>query len=293
MAEPACYIGCQGWAHPPWVGRFFTTGARREEFLPQYAAVFGAAEGNATFYALPPVETVARWAEEAPGPFRFCFKFPRDISHERRLVGAEAETAAFFRRVEPLGARLGPFFLQVHASFGADDRPVLERYLRALPRDFSYAVEVRHADFFDRLGQEPVLDRLLADLGVDRVNFDTSVLMASPAHDEATREAKRKKPRVPVRMTATGTRPFVRYVGDPDLERNRRPLEDWAARVARWIAEGRTPYFFAHHPDDTYAPDVARLFQALLHERCPAVPAPAEWPRERELRTRPAQLDLF
>ena len=293
MAEPACYIGCQGWAHPPWIGRFFTAGAKREELLPQYAAVFGAAEGNTSFYALPPEDSVARWAVEAPACFRFCFKFPRTISHELRLAGAEAETAAFFRRVDPLGARLGPFFLQLHESFSSADLPVLERYLRSLPKDFQYAVEVRHADFFDRIGQEPVIDRLLGDLGMDRVNFDTTVLLASKANDEVTREAKRRKPRSPQRMTATGPRPFVRYVGEMEVERNRRPLEDWAARVARWIAEGRRPYFFAHHPDDTYAPDIARLFQAKLHELRPEVPAPAEWPGEREARARGEQLGLF
>ena len=93
------YLGCPLWAHAPWKGRFFTAKASREDFLPQYARVFGTTEGNATFYGLPAPETVERWAAEAPSDFRFCFKFPRVISHEKALVGAETETKAFFERL--------------------------------------------------------------------------------------------------------------------------------------------------------------------------------------------------
>lgn len=287
------YLGCPVWAHAPWVGKFFTTGARRADFLPQYASVFGTAEGNATFYGLPSAETVRRWAEEAPADFRFAFKFPRVISHERRLVAAEAETREFLARLEPLRGRLGPCFLQLHQSFGAKDLPRLAAYLDAWPRGWACAVEVRAPEFFAGGEAERALDGLLAERGVDRVNFDTRALFASRADDELALDAKRKKPRVPVRFTATGERPFVRFVGDPDVPANRPVLAEWAGVVARWIAEGRTPYFFTQHPDDAHAPALARLFQQLLRERTEAVPEPAPWPIERERAAEPQQLGLF
>lgn len=287
------YLGCPVWAHAPWVGKFFTTDARRDDFLPQYASVFGTAEGNATFYGLPSEETVRKWCEEAPADFRFAFKFPRVITHERRLAGAAEETREFFARVAPLGERLGPFFLQVHQSFGAKELPVLAAYLDALPKEFAYAVEVRATEFFAPGAAEAPLNDLLAARGVDRVCFDTRALFATLADDEATRDAQRKKPRVPVRFLATGPRPFVRFVGDPNVPMNRGVLTEWAGHVARWIAEGRTPYFFTHHPDDAHAPALARLFQEILHEKCPAVPPPAPWPIEIERATTPQQLDLF
>jgi len=62
--------------------------------------------------------------------------------------------------------------------------------------------------------------------------------------------------------------------------------------VARWIGEGRTPYFFTHHPDDAGAPALARRFHAQLHALAPAVGAPPLWPGERAPRAA-AQLDLF
>lgn len=285
-------IGCQGWAHPPWVGTFFTRAARREDFLPQYAGVFGAAEGNATFYGLPPPETVAKWCAEAPADFRFCFKFPKTISHERRLVDADFETRQFFDRVAPLGERLGPFFLQLHQSFGRRELPALASYLRALPKKHRYAVEVRHPDFFDEADGERTVNELLGSLGMERVCFDTHGLFASPAKDEATLAARQRKPRLPVRFTALGKQPFLRFVGDPVVERNTALLIPWAEHVARWIGEGRTPWFFAHHPDDLHAPAIGRIFQRLLHERCPQVPPPPVWPVERDV-AGGRQLDLL
>jgi len=293
MISLRCRLGCPVWAHSPWIGRFFTAEARVPDFLPQYASVFGTAEGNTTFYGLPAAATVRRWAEEAPAHFRFCFKFPREISHERQLVGAEEEVHRFFERLEPLAGRLGPFFLQLHASFGADRLPALGAFLAGLPRAHAYAVEVRHADFFDGGLREAALDRLLAEHGTDRVIFDTRGLFASTATDAATLDAKRRKPRVPVRFTATGPRPFVRFVGDPVVENNDARLEAWAAVVARWLEEGREPYFFTHHPDDVHAPRLGRRFQAMLHARTALVPAPPPWPCERAAAEKEPQLELF
>ena len=278
------YLGCPVWAHAPWRGRFFTAAARREDFLPQYAGVFDTSEGNATFYGLPSAETVARWAAEAPATFRFCLKFPRAITHDAPLAGAGAATAEFLGRVAPLQGKLGPFFLQLHRSFGARRLGELEAYLRGLPRDFSYAVEVRSPDFFDGSERERALDALLGETGMERVVFDTRGLFASSATDALTLDAKRKKPRVPVRRTAIGMRPFVRFVGDPEVPRNEALFREWAGVVARWLAEGRTPFFFTHHPDDALAPELARRFQTLVREVAPQVPAPAPWPAEREPR---------
>ncbi len=287
-------IGCPAWAHEPWRGRFFTTRARREEFLRQYAGVFGTTEGNATFYGVPPAERVARWAAEAPAEFRFCFKFPRAITHDRLLVGAETETREFLTRLAPLAERLGPYLIQLHERFDARRLGVLEAFLRGLPREFAYAVEVRAPEFYAGGAEERALDALLGELGMDRSIFDTRCIHASTATDEFTRDAQRRKPRLAIQAKATGRRPFVRFVADPQLEKNTAALAAWAEVVAAWRAEGREPYFFTHHPDDTFAPDVGRMFQASLRARCPDLPEPPRWPAEGEPRAPAAeQLSLL
>ena len=277
------YLGCPLWAHAPWRGTFFTRAARREDFLPQYASVFSTAEGNATFYGLPSEATVERWAAEAPEHFRFCFKFPRTISHERQLEGAGDETAQFLARMAPLGSRLGPFFLQLHERFGVERIRTLERFLDALPVGCRCAVEVRAPEFFAGGPAEHRLDDLLRARRVDRVLFDTAGLFAAKAEDEATLDAQRKKPRVPRRETVTAAAPFVRFVGDPVVGANDAALQRWAKAVRRWCDEGLTPFVFLHHPDDLHAPALARRFQHWLHvEDSRRFPAPLRWPVENE-----------
>ncbi|HEX8684145.1 MAG TPA: DUF72 domain-containing protein [Ardenticatenaceae bacterium] len=275
------YLGCPIWGQKNWVGELFTREARPGDFLQQYASVFNTVEGNTTFYGMPTETTVARWREETPPSFRFCFKFPRVVSHNKRLVRAEAETEQFLEIMAPLGERLGPFFLQLPPSFGVEELPTLERFLARLPIEFQYAVEVRHASFFNEGPTEAALDGLLADLGVDRVCFDVRGLRAAPPDDPMTREAQEKKPDVPARFVATASRPFVRFVAHSEVEANLPLLEEWAEVVAGWIGEGRTPFVFMHAPDDFYAPRLARHFHRLLSEQVEVGTLP-RWPAEEE-----------
>lgn len=261
--------------------------------MAQYASVFNAVEGNTTFYALQQPNRIRQWCDEAPTHLRFCFKFHQDISHKLRLVRAEQATREFFDRLAPFGERLGPFFLQLHDSFGPKDLPVLSDYLKALPKDYSYIVEVRHKAFFDGSVHERMVDELLIGFGVDRVNFDTTGVFAARGSGEDLQNAKHRKPSVPLRAKALGKNPIVRFVGDPAVENNRAKLKVWAVRFAQWIAEGRRPWFFAHHPDDTYAPDIARIFHQHLHALCPKVSEPATWPAEKEADAAETQLGLF
>ncbi|HUG10246.1 MAG TPA: DUF72 domain-containing protein [Opitutaceae bacterium] len=283
MEERAFYLGCPIWAHAGWPGRFYRSDAKRSDYLSQYASVFNAVEGNSTFYGLPSPESVARWAVEAPAGFRFCFKFPRTVTHELRLEDAEAETAEFFERLAPLGGRLGPMLVQLPSSFGPAHMGALDSFLSDLPPTFRYAVEVRHRAFFAEGDEEAALDALLRARGVDRVLFDTTGLFSAGAPlPESLAEVLVKKPRVPKRRTVTAKSPVVRFIGDPDLMRSRGPLRAWASELNGWIDSGLTPFFFAHHADDTFAPDVARILHEELIAIRPGVARPAAWPVERE-----------
>ena len=157
------YYGCPIWACRGWVGNLFPADARAKDFLRHYAAVMTAIEANSTFYALPEPDVVARWRDDTPETFRFCFKFPRAVSHDRRLVDAAAETERFLHRLAPLGPRLGPFFLQMGPSFDRRGFADLLAFLRRLPETYRYTVELRHLDWFDDGPLERDLRQLLAD----------------------------------------------------------------------------------------------------------------------------------
>jgi uncharacterized protein YecE (DUF72 family) len=153
-------IGTQGWSYPDWVGVFYPPGVGQEHFLPFYARVFDTVELDTTFYHSPRPALVRSWARAAPAGFRFAAKFPRAITHEAGLAGVREEADRFVAAMAGLGERLGPLLLQLPASFRAEQRPVLEDFLAALPRGFRYAVELRHASW-----QGPATAELLARQG--------------------------------------------------------------------------------------------------------------------------------
>src|SRR5262249_55824911 len=173
MAIRGYYLGCPGWGVKTWVGRLFPSGTRPTEFLERYAKVFNTVEGNTTFYALPEPDTVPRWREQVPESCRFCFKFPRQISHDKLLVDCAAEVRAFVDRVAPLGERLGTLFLQLPPRFDAAQLPRLGAFLAGLPAGFDYAVELRHEAFFQGGHAEAEVLELLRERGVDLVTMDT------------------------------------------------------------------------------------------------------------------------
>jgi len=259
VAIAGYYLGCPGWSTKTWVGRLFPTGTRSTEFLELYARVFNTVEGNTTFYALPSAETVARWRDQVPDTFRFCFKFPRGVTHDKLLIDAGGEVATFLERVAPLGDKLGTLFLQLPPRFDGSLVARLASFLASLPRGHHYAVELRHEAFFtDTPAQRDVL-ALLADRAVDLVTMDARGL-----HSGNTLEVRQRKPNLPVLVRATATRPLIRCVPHEVFDESRHLVAPWARQVADWIGEGKRPYFFMHAPDDTYAPENAYAFHAMV-----------------------------
>jgi len=294
MAELKYYLGCPQWSNKRWVGELFAPQAQPADFLKQYSSVFNTVESNTTFYALPKPTTVEKWREETPAGFRFCFKFPKVISHQLRLQNAQQETQAFLNLLAPLGERLGPFFLQLPPAFGVNALSALENFLKALPTEFTYAVEARHPDFFNAMIAEEKFNGLLQALNVARVVFDTRGLHAAevPEDDFDTLDAKRRKPKVPVRFIATNQYPFVRFVGHPVIEKNDFHLSQWASAIVKWLEEGKKPHLFMHAPNDFYAPRLARYFHALVYKISKEAGQLPLWPNEKE-KTPQKQLKLF
>src|SRR5688572_23088032 len=276
----ALYLGCPQWSLKAWVGTFYPAGAKTRDFLGLYSRRLNTVEGNTTFYATPSADTVARWRDETPPGFKFCLKFPRTISHDKRLRDAQAETTEFVARLDQLGDRCGPAFLQLPPSFGARGLPALTAFLDELPGPKSglrFAVEVRHLDYFGGPA-EAQLDAVLDERGMARVLYDVRGLRAAEPADEATRVAQEKKPDVPVRFTRTTSFSFVRYISFPAVEENGPWLDEWAVQVSGWLEAGEDVFFFCHNKNDYYSPWLARDFHARIAERVqvPALPGWAE-----------------
>jgi uncharacterized protein YecE (DUF72 family) len=67
---------------------------------------------------------------------------------------------------------------------------------------------------------------------------------------------------------------LIRYIGHPTPDLNAPLLDEWAARVASWLAEGTDVYFFCHCPDERRSPALCREFQARLARLSDVPPLP-------------------
>ena len=267
------YLGCAVWAYKDWIGDLFPAGSKAADLLALYSRRLTTVEGNTTFYATPTPEVVRRWAAETPESFRFCFKLPREISHEGPLAAQVETTRAFVERMAPLGGRLGPFFLQLPPAYRADKIDDLARWLAAWPRDRRLAIEVRHEDWYAEPGESALMD-LLERYGAGRVVMDVRPLNAGPlpGADADLQAARDRKPDVPMHPLRSGDIALVRYIGHPEFGLNAPFLDEWAEQVARWLSEGTSVYFFCHCPDERRSPSLCREFQRRL-ERLAEVPA--------------------
>jgi uncharacterized protein YecE (DUF72 family) len=266
------YIGCAVWGYKDWVGDLFPPGSKSADLLSLYSRRLTTVEGNTTFYATPKEEVVQRWAAETSESFRFCFKLPREVSHEGPLAAQVETTQAFVDRMSGLGDRLGPFFLQLPPGYRADKIDDLERWLGAWPKERRLAVEVRHEDWYTERGESALMG-LLGRYGAGRVVMDVRPLSAGPlpGADVDLQAARDRKPDVPMHPLVSGGIALIRYIGHPTLELNGPLLDEWAERVAQWLSKGIEVYFFCHCPDERRSPALCREFQRRL-ERLADIP---------------------
>jgi Uncharacterized conserved protein len=257
------YIGLPQWSHPKW-NRLGITG------LEEYARYFNCVEGNTTLYALPKAEIVTRWREQTSDDFRFCFKFPATISHEAKLRQCDDLLLEFFQRLSPLDNRIGQYWLQLPATFAPRDLPVLWQFLDSLPKTFTYGVEVRHPQFFDKGDAELQLNRGLIARGVNRVILDSRPVHAAIPHSEAVIDAQRKKPNVPVHAIVTATNPMVRFIGSDNMAQNQAFFAAWLKKLPQW-ATTTTPYLFLHTPDITQALELVDSLWSDLQTALPEI----------------------
>ncbi len=86
--------------------------------------------------------------------------------------------------------------------------------------------------------------------------------------------AQERKPDVPLHPLRSGSFSMIRYIGHPEATQNAAWLDEWAVRIAGWLAEGSTVYWFSHCPDERHSPQICRDFQRRLESQAPIPPLP-------------------
>jgi uncharacterized protein YecE (DUF72 family) len=134
---------------------FYPKGMRSADYLTFYAEHFQTVEVDSTFYGCPSARTVSNWAARTPEGFIFSVKVPQLITHEKVLVGCDADLKQFLDTMHILGKKLGPIVFQFpffNRSIFRDRHEFLDRlipFLKKLPEAHRFAIEVRNGAWLD------------------------------------------------------------------------------------------------------------------------------------------------
>jgi uncharacterized protein YecE (DUF72 family) len=83
-------IGTSGWSYDHWHPELYPPGLPARDRLARYAAAFGTAELNSSFYRWPRPAAFGSWRDRLPEGFRLSVKAPRGLTHARKLYAPEA-----------------------------------------------------------------------------------------------------------------------------------------------------------------------------------------------------------
>jgi uncharacterized protein YecE (DUF72 family) len=148
-------LGTSSFTASGWNGSFYPRGMKPSDYLQFYAERFHTVEVDSTFYACPTARTVENWNARTPGGFVFSVKVPQMITHDRVLVGCDAEVAEFLETMDILGEKLGPIIFQFpffSRSIFPDRHAFTDRlipFLKKLPAKRKFGIEIRNRPWLD------------------------------------------------------------------------------------------------------------------------------------------------
>lgn len=249
--KPLCFVGPPIWSNKEWVGKIYPTTAKEKDFLYHYTRQFNTIELNVTHYQIPNESTIQRWKEAATPDFRFCPKWPQEISHERQLRGCEPLTQAFTNALLGLEAHLGTTFLQLGPYFDPRQSSFLETFLKQLPPQFPISVEFRHPDWFNDANCWMDTLQMLHELGVGTVMSDVA----------GRRDV--------LHLSLTNPTFTLRFVGNELHPTDFTRVDAWVQRLKKWFSEGlQTAYVFVHCGENFNAPELTKYWIEQLNLQC-------------------------
>jgi uncharacterized protein YecE (DUF72 family) len=105
------HLGRSGWSYDGWKGPFYPQDLDNRYWLSYYSQIFDFVEIDSTFYKIPPKFMVNNWNNRTPDNFRFAVKFPKIITHDKRLKDVEKDIEQFYDAMEPLYDKILVFLI--------------------------------------------------------------------------------------------------------------------------------------------------------------------------------------
>ena len=252
IKNPKVYLGCAKWGRTEWVGKIYPLKTKEKDFLDHYVKHYNSIELNATHYKIYGAAGVARWAAKAGDKdFMFCPKMYQGVTHRGSLFNKEFITTEFLRGIVAFEKHLGPVFVQVSDAFTTKRKEELFNFLRSLPTDMQFFLEVRHPDWFGKEDMRNELFEFLRSINMGIVITDTSG-RRDCAH-----------------MHLTVPKAFIRYVGNSLHPTDYTRVDEWINRMQYWLDKGLEElYFFMHMHDEAYSPELTVYMVDKLNTAC-------------------------
>ena len=145
-------MGCSGWSYDGWKGPFYPQDLDNKYWLSYYSQIFDFVEIDSTFYRIPSKFMVNNWDKRTPDNFRFAVKFPKVITHDKRLKDVGKDIERFYDVMEPLYDKILVFLIQLPPSLQiVEGLDLLKNLQYTMDPSFRYAIEVRHYSWFNEL----------------------------------------------------------------------------------------------------------------------------------------------
>ncbi len=252
VKDPKVYLGCAKWGRTEWVGKIYPLKTKEKDFLDHYVKHYNSIELNATHYKIYGATGIAKWAAKAGDKdFKFCPKMYQGITHRGSLLNKDFVTNEFLRGIVAFEKHLGPVFVQVSDAFTTKRKEELFQFLRSLPTDMQFFLEVRHPDWF---GKEDMRNELFAFLR--SINMGIVITDTSGRRDCA-------------HMHLTVPKTFIRYVGNSLHPTDYTRVDAWISRMQYWLENGMEElYFFMHMHDEAFSPELTVYMVDKLNAAC-------------------------
>ena len=143
-------IGCSGWSYEGWKGNFYPKKMGNKDYLSYYSKFFKFVEVDSTYYHIPSRSTVRGWKDKTPDDFKFSFKFPKVVTHEKKLEEVAKPLSILFYSLEPLIDKTLTLLIQL-PPFLSEKKGFnpLQGMIRHLDKRYRYSLEVRHSSWFN------------------------------------------------------------------------------------------------------------------------------------------------
>ena len=250
--SPKVYMGCAKWGRPEWVGKIYPLKTKEKDFLEHYVQHYNSIELNATHYKIYGAEIIKKWSDKAENKeFKFCPKMYKGVTHYGNLKGKEVLTDEFLNEVLAFKEHLGPIFIQVSETFSPKRKEELFDYLKTLPNDVSFFIEVRHPEWYSDKAVSEEYFSMLKKLKLGAVITDTTG-RRDCAH-----------------MHLTVSKTFIRFVGNSLHKSDYTRIDEWAERIKYWLDNGlKELYFFMHMHDEAKSPELTVYLAEKLNTVC-------------------------